>query len=144
MITTELPPDSVMREAFYERDATYDGVFVTGVHTTGIFCRPTCPARKPRPDNVSFFGSSREALLAGYRPCRRCRPLEPTGTPPDWLRPLLSDLEADPARQLDVEERKLRLLPGSAPRGEHVSGEPISERVLQAAVLALIECCVVS
>jgi AraC family transcriptional regulator of adaptative response/methylated-DNA-[protein]-cysteine methyltransferase len=99
-----------MREAFYGRDAAYDGVFVTGVHTTGIFCRPTCPARKPRPDNVSFFGSSRDALLAGYRPCRRCRPLEPTGTPPDWLRPLLSDLESDPARRWtdhDVRSRGL-------------------------------------
>jgi AraC family transcriptional regulator of adaptative response/methylated-DNA-[protein]-cysteine methyltransferase len=110
MITTELPPDSVMRVAFYERDATYDGIFVTGVHTTGIFCRPTCPARKPRPDNISFFGAPRDALLAGYRPCLRCRPLEQTGTPPDWLRPLLLDVEADPARRWtdqDVRSRGL-------------------------------------
>ena len=92
------------------RDASFDGIFVTGVHTTGIFCRPTCPARKPRPENVSFFLSSQEALLAGYRPCRRCRPLEPEGTPPEWLRPLLDDLEADPTRRwtdADIRSRGL-------------------------------------
>jgi AraC family transcriptional regulator of adaptative response/methylated-DNA-[protein]-cysteine methyltransferase len=88
-----------MLEAFMARDASFDGIFVTGVHTTGIFCRPTCPARKPRPENVSFFSSTQDALLAGYRPCRRCRPLEPAGTPPGWLRPLLDDLEADPTRR---------------------------------------------
>ena len=99
-----------MLEAFLGRDPQYDGVFVTGVHTTGIFCRPTCPARKPLPDNVSFFGTPREALLSGYRPCRRCRPLEPAGTPPEWLRPLLDDLEHDPARRWtdqDVRSRGL-------------------------------------
>lgn len=88
-----------MLEAFLERDATYDGVFITGVHTTGIFCRPTCAARKPRPENISFFGTPQEALLSGYRPCRRCRPLEPAGTPPQWLRPLLEEVDADPARR---------------------------------------------
>lgn len=93
-----------MLEAFLGRDSQYDGVFVTGVHTTGIFCRPTCPARKPLPDNVSFFGTSREALLSGFRPCRRCRPLEPAGTPPEWLRPLLDDLESDPARRWTDED----------------------------------------
>ena len=71
LVTNELPPESVMLEAFLQRDPTYDGVFVTGVHTTGIFCRPTCPAKKPLPRNLSFFGSPREALLSGYRPCRR-------------------------------------------------------------------------
>jgi AraC family transcriptional regulator of adaptative response/methylated-DNA-[protein]-cysteine methyltransferase len=99
-----------MLEAFLDRDPAFDGVFLTGVHTTGIFCRTTCPARKPLPENISFFGTAREALLSGYRPCRRCRPLEPIGTPPDWLRPLLDDLETDPARRwtdMDVRSRGL-------------------------------------
>jgi len=99
-----------MLEAFLTRDVSFDGIFVTGVHTTGIFCRPTCPARKPRPENVSFFASSHAALLAGYRPCRRCRPLEPEGTPPEWLRPLLTDLETDPTRRwtdADIRSRGL-------------------------------------
>jgi len=94
-----MPPEAVMREAFFGRDRSFDGVFVTGVHTTGIFCRPTCSARKPRPENVSFFQSSREALLSGYRPCKRCHPLELSGTPPEWLRPLLAEVESDPARR---------------------------------------------
>lgn len=99
-----------MLEAFLERDPTFDGVFVTGVRTTGIFCRTTCSARKPRPENVSFFESTQAALHAGYRPCMRCRPLERRGETPDWLRPLLSDIEADPARRWtdhDVRSRGL-------------------------------------
>jgi AraC family transcriptional regulator of adaptative response/methylated-DNA-[protein]-cysteine methyltransferase len=112
MITHELPPESVMLEAFLRRDPTYDGVFVTGVHTTGIFCRPTCPAKKPLPENLSFFGSPRDALLSGYRPCRRCRPLEPRGVAPEWLRPLLADLESDPSRRWsDAEVRARGLSP---------------------------------
>ncbi len=99
MTITALPPAPVMLEAFLARDSRYDGVFVTGVHSTGVFCRPTCPAKKPRPENVSFFGTPRDALEAGYRPCRRCRPLELAGMPPEWLRPLLEQVEAEPARR---------------------------------------------
>jgi AraC family transcriptional regulator of adaptative response/methylated-DNA-[protein]-cysteine methyltransferase len=88
-----------MLQAFLTRDVSFDGIFVTGVHTTGIFCRPTCPARKPRPENVSFFATAHEALLEGFRPCRRCRPLQTDGAPPEWLGSLLDDLEADPARR---------------------------------------------
>lgn len=110
MTTKQLPSEATMLEAFLERDPTYDGVFVTGVRTTGIFCRTTCSARKPRPENVSFFDSSQSALLAGYRPCLRCRPLERKGETPDWLRSLLSDVEADPSRRWtdqDVRSRGL-------------------------------------
>ena len=99
MITRELPPTPVMLEAFLERDSSYDGVFITGVETTGIFCRTTCTAKKPRPENVRFFGSPHEALLSGYRPCKRCRPMQPIGTPPEWLQPLLDRIEDDPARR---------------------------------------------
>lgn len=110
MNTKQLPPEATMLEAFLARDPSYDGVFVTGVRTTGIFCRTTCSARKPRPENVSFFDSSQSALLAGYRPCLRCRPLERRGETPEWLRPLLSDIEADPSRRWtdqDVRSRGL-------------------------------------
>ncbi len=97
-----------MLEAFLGRDPTYDGIFVTGVRTTGIFCRPTCSAKKPRPENLSFFGDSKEALLAGYRPCRRCRPLEAVGASPDWLQPLLEEVEADPTRRWTDEDVRAR------------------------------------
>ncbi|MCA9793985.1 MAG: helix-turn-helix domain-containing protein [Candidatus Eremiobacteraeota bacterium] len=56
------------------RDARYDGLFYTGVTTTGIYCRPTCPARTPKRANVRFFRSSAEAKRNGFRPCLRCRP----------------------------------------------------------------------
>ncbi len=56
------------------RNAAYDGQFYTGVHTTGIYCRPVCPVRPARSANVSFFPSAAAAELAGFRPCLRCRP----------------------------------------------------------------------
>jgi methylphosphotriester-DNA--protein-cysteine methyltransferase len=67
-----LPSERVMRRAFLAGDASYDGVFFTGVKTTGIFCRPSCTARKPRPENVEFFATPREAMFSGYRACKRC------------------------------------------------------------------------
>lgn len=63
-----------MMTRFYGRDRTADGRFITGVLTTGIYCLPSCTARKPRPENVRFFASEDEARTAGLRPCRRCRP----------------------------------------------------------------------
>jgi AraC family transcriptional regulator of adaptative response/methylated-DNA-[protein]-cysteine methyltransferase len=60
--------------AVLERDARFDGRFVYAVASTGIYCRPTCPSRRPRRSNVRFFGVPGEAELEGYRPCRRCRP----------------------------------------------------------------------
>lgn len=94
-----MPRREEMVSAFLARDPEWDGVFYTGVTTTGIFCRPTCPARKPRPGNLRFFATARDALEAGFRPCRRCRPVEPSDTPPDWLKPLVEAVEADPARR---------------------------------------------
>ncbi len=97
-----------MLRAFLAADQTYEGVFVTGVRTTGIFCRPSCSARKPKADNVVFFSTCEEALASGYRPCLRCRPLEPLGGAPAWLRPLLREVEADPTRRwLDADLRAL-------------------------------------
>ena len=61
-------------EAVTRRDAGADGAFFYGVRTTGVYCRPACPARRPRRENVDFFESAAAAERAGYRPCRRCRP----------------------------------------------------------------------
>ena len=61
-------------QAVVNRDRGRDGQFVFAVSTTGIYCRPSCPARRPRPENVSFFANPDSAELAGYRACRRCRP----------------------------------------------------------------------
>lgn len=88
-----------MLRAFTDRDASFEGVFFTAVLTTGIFCRPTCPARKPLPENVEFYATSRAALLAGYRPCRRCRPLQPVGESPEWLQPLIDAVDKRPTHR---------------------------------------------
>jgi AraC family transcriptional regulator of adaptative response/methylated-DNA-[protein]-cysteine methyltransferase len=95
----DLPPRDEMYRALVRRDTAYEGVFYLGVRTTGIFCRPTCPAKKPKRENVEFFASTREAVTAGYRPCRRCRPMRPEGAAPEWLEGLLRDIEGDPARR---------------------------------------------
>ncbi|MGH7502195.1 MAG: bifunctional transcriptional activator/DNA repair enzyme AdaA [Longimicrobiales bacterium] len=99
-----LPPPDEMYEALLRRDASFDGVFVTAVTTTGIFCRPSCPARKPLRGNVEFFAAARDALAAGYRACERCRPLEMAGIAPPWLGSLLDDIEASPERRWTDED----------------------------------------
>ena len=88
-----------MYDALVQRDATFEGVFFVGVTSTSIFCRPTCPARKPKRENVTFYGTAKEALDAGYRPCKRCRPMEPEGRAPDWLRRILAAVEKDPTKR---------------------------------------------
>jgi AraC family transcriptional regulator of adaptative response/methylated-DNA-[protein]-cysteine methyltransferase len=58
------------------KDRRFDGVFVTGVHSTGIYCRPSCPARPPKRENVQFYATPADAEAAGLRPCLRCKPDE--------------------------------------------------------------------
>jgi len=65
------------------RDARFDGQFFTAVSTTGIYCRPSCPARTPKPQNVTFFVTSAAAHEAGFRACKRCLPEATPGTP-EW------------------------------------------------------------
>src|SRR6187455_3128907 len=65
-----------MWRAFLERDPDYDGLFLAAVRSTRIFCRPTCPARRPKRENVEFFARADEAQRAGFRACKRCHPLE--------------------------------------------------------------------
>jgi len=67
--------------AVQSRDARFDGKFFTGVVTTGIYCRPVCPAKTPHKQNVRFFSCAAAAEEAGFRPCKRCRPETAPGTP---------------------------------------------------------------
>lgn len=67
-------------EAVQKRDASMDGAFVYAVLSTGIFCRPGCPSRRPRRDRVQFYENPTMASAAGFQPCRRCKPLEPKST----------------------------------------------------------------
>src|SRR3954468_11141656 len=85
-----LPPVTVMRRAFAEKDPSFDGLFFVAVRTTGIFCRPVCRARPPRRENVEFFASASEAVRQGYRACKLCRPGDgaAAAAPPETVRRL--------------------------------------------------------
>jgi AraC family transcriptional regulator of adaptative response/methylated-DNA-[protein]-cysteine methyltransferase len=95
-----LPTEATMYEALCERDASYEGVFFTCVKTTGIFCRPTCRAKRPRRENVEFAPTVQAALAAGFRPCRLCRPMETPGAQPAWMTDLIELIRRDPSRRL--------------------------------------------
>lgn len=70
-----MPGDDTTRwQAVQDRDERADGDFVYGVHSTHIFCRPSCPSRRPHRGGVSFFDSPGDAVQSGYRPCKRCQP----------------------------------------------------------------------
>ncbi|HSD11797.1 MAG TPA: AlkA N-terminal domain-containing protein [Candidatus Binatia bacterium] len=73
--------DSVCYRALATRDARFDGRFFVAVRTSGIYCRPICPARTPKRENVTFFPCAAAAEAAGFRPCLRCRPETSPGTP---------------------------------------------------------------
>jgi AraC family transcriptional regulator of adaptative response / DNA-3-methyladenine glycosylase II len=70
----ELPRREVCYRALQSRDPRFDGLLFVGVTSTGIYCRPVCPARTAKYENVRFFGSAAAAQEAGFRPCLRCRP----------------------------------------------------------------------
>jgi AraC family transcriptional regulator of adaptative response/methylated-DNA-[protein]-cysteine methyltransferase len=93
-------------QALVEKDAAYDGAFFAGVKTTGIFCRTTCTARKPKPENVHFYDTIHDALAAGYRPCKICRPMESANQIPMEIASLLSQVQSDP--QFRITEWELR------------------------------------
>jgi len=97
-----------MYTALLDKDSTYEGIFFVAVKTTGIFCRPTCTARKPKKKNVEFFPNTHDALLHGYRPCKICHPLGHQGQYPQWLKPLMDEIEQHPELRLkdsDLRER---------------------------------------
>jgi AraC family transcriptional regulator of adaptative response/methylated-DNA-[protein]-cysteine methyltransferase len=102
-----LPTTTEMERAYLERDASYNGLFFLGVRTTGIFCRPTCPARKPLPKNVEYFPSAQGALAAGYRPCKRCRPLD-ADEQPSWAAELLAEVEREPSSRITEADLRSR------------------------------------
>ena len=76
-----LPTGGKLEQARKARDPRFDGRFFIGVRTTGIYCRPVCPVKMPREENVTFFDSAAAAIEAGYRPCLRCRPESAPGMP---------------------------------------------------------------
>ena len=71
--------------AVLERDKKFDGRFVYAVRSTGVYCRPTCPSRRPNRAQVIFFTGFEKAEQAGFRPCRRCEPAAKALSQPDLL-----------------------------------------------------------
>src|SRR5213075_2437395 len=112
-----LPPPQTMYRALVNRDSSFEGIFFVGVRTTGIFCRPTCTARKPARENVNFFATASEALEGGYRPCLRCHPLDANARPPKLIERLRAEVERAPGGRLtDKELAAIAIDPSNARR----------------------------
>ncbi|SFN87986.1 AraC family transcriptional regulator, regulatory protein of adaptative response / methylated-DNA-[protein]-cysteine methyltransferase [Roseovarius lutimaris] len=102
----DLQDSDTLYRALLERDTRFDGQAYVGVTSTGIFCRLTCPARKPKYENCRFFASVGECIEAGFRACKRCHPLAPMATADPAIANLLSALEKRPEfrwREADIE-----------------------------------------
>jgi AraC family transcriptional regulator of adaptative response/methylated-DNA-[protein]-cysteine methyltransferase len=94
-------------QALLDKNNEYEGIFYVGVKTTGVFCRPTCPARKPKFEHCEFFKTAEQALIASFRPCKRCRPLSHPNQVSQLVQQLVDAVEKNPERRWkdkDVEE----------------------------------------
>src|SRR5260370_3718371 len=112
-----LPTTETMYRALVRRDPSFEGIFYVGVRTTGIFCRSTCSAKKPAPENVDFFATPSEALHGGYRPCLRFRPMDPGKRPPKLIERLRAEVERAPGGRLtDKELAAMAIDPSTARR----------------------------
>ncbi len=97
-------------QALLEKNAEYEGIFFAGITTTGVFCRPTCPARKPKFENCEFYATAEEALLASFRPCKRCKPLSHPNNTSELIQRLVKAVEEAPEKrwkECDLQERGL-------------------------------------
>jgi AraC family transcriptional regulator of adaptative response/methylated-DNA-[protein]-cysteine methyltransferase len=97
MITVEQKKEYY--RALIEKKSAYEGIFFVGVKTTGVFCRPTCPARKPKFENCEFYETAEQALLASFRPCKRCRPLSHPNAVSKLIRALVEAVERNPEKR---------------------------------------------
>lgn len=86
-------------KALVEKNSNYDGIFFAGIKTTGIFCHATCTARKPKFENCEFYLTAEEALLAGFRPCKRCHPLTYPNSISDDVKVLVAEVEKNPEKR---------------------------------------------
>ncbi len=94
--------------AFMNRDSNYEGMFIVAVKTTKIFCRPTCTARRPKPENIEFYKTAQEALANGFRPCKICKPMEMYGEAPEVIKQLIKELHVNPYKRLKDYDLKLK------------------------------------
>ncbi len=95
-------------DAYCRSDSLYEGSFITAVKTTGVFCRPTCNARNPKIENITFFDSTQEAIQDGFRPCKLCKPMEKMDETPEYIQSLIKELHENPylrVKDYDLRER---------------------------------------
>lgn len=115
MATTMSP--QAMHDIIERRDETYIGAFFVAVTTTGIFCRPGCPAKTPHAENCEYFRTAKDAMLAGYRPCKRCTPLTAPPGAPLWAEQLVRKMNDHPERSLTAADaREAGVHPSTAAR----------------------------
>ena len=105
MLTEELKHE--FYQALLDKNPNYESMFYVGVKTTGVFCRPTCPARKPKFENCEFYKTAKEALLGSFRPCLRCRPLYHPNQFSDLVRILVEAVEANPEKRWKTHDFKV-------------------------------------
>lgn len=86
-------------QALLLKDSAYEGVFFAGITSTGIFCRPTCTARKPKFENCLFFKEAKEAIYASFRPCLRCKPLTLPNEASEIVQSLINAVEENPEKR---------------------------------------------
>ncbi len=92
------------------KNTDYEGVFITAVKTTGIFCRPSCRARKPKPENVEFYDTVQQALQNGYRPCKICKPMEQLDETPEYIQLIIKELHQNPFLKLKDKDLRQRAI----------------------------------
>lgn len=120
VVPSDLPPSlpsfRTMYRAITRRDAAYEGVFFTCVKTTGIFCRPTCRAKPAKADNVTFVPTVSEALHAGFRACKLCRPMDSTKPVPPLVEKLRRMVEENPTGRVSDKDLVARGIEPSTAR----------------------------
>jgi AraC family transcriptional regulator of adaptative response/methylated-DNA-[protein]-cysteine methyltransferase len=102
--STDLPTQASMRRAVVARDANFDGAFVYGVVTTGVYCRPSCASRPAKPGNIRFFPNPEAAERTGLRACKRCKPLATHDRVVEQMRALARYIEAHAEESLSLQK----------------------------------------
>ncbi len=96
----ELTDQDILFKAFLNRDKQYEGKFYAGIITTGIFCKTTCLAKKPKEENTRFYKTTKEAIVNGYRPCKICKPMIVAQETPEYINELLQEVAENPGIRL--------------------------------------------
>ena len=94
-------------QALIDKNPEYEGIFYVGVKTTGVFCRPTCSARKPKFENCEFFKSAKQALVSSFRPCLRCKPLSHPNQVSKLVQKLVEAVEENPEKRWKTADFRL-------------------------------------